>query len=221
MSHLEQPLADSLLKLHQLIKTLRSPDGCPWDHKQTPKSLKKHILEEAYEVIDAIDGDDHQEICLELGDLLMQIFFLADIYDEQNLFSLYHVSEAIQEKLIRRHPHVFKPGPALSDEAIHQQWEQIKQQERQRNGHTQTNHRPAPLPALLASQKARQKHHNTPLPELEEFHGLIKQLFELTNQSTAERIIGKLLTHCVDLAEKHGLDAETCLRQYTADNHSD
>ena len=113
-----------LLKLIEIMATLRSTDGCPWDKEQTPETLKPYILEEAYELIEAIDSKNSAEICDESGDLLLQIVFLAQIFNEQKEFDLAEVAHSISSKMIRRHPHVF--ADANSDEHS-QRWEEIKQ----------------------------------------------------------------------------------------------
>jgi len=214
MSDSRQKLATSLTNLNQTIKTLRAPGGCPWDRKQTPDTIKKHLLEEAYEVLDAIDHNITEDICSELGDLLMQIYFLADIYEEAGQFELFDVSEAIQAKLIRRHPHVFDDLPAMSEAQINQQWEAIKAEEsKQRSQPAPPEHDMAPLPSLLATQKSIRKHNTIQPPSTQQAFAHIRQLEISTNRSTAETIIGKLLVYCVQLAEQHDIDAETCLRQ--------
>ncbi|WP_321531559.1 MazG nucleotide pyrophosphohydrolase domain-containing protein [uncultured Desulfuromonas sp.] len=220
MSDSRQKLDRSLTNLNHIIKTLRAPDGCPWDRKQTPHSIKKHLIEEAYEVLDAIDHNIPEDICSELGDLLMQIFFLADLYEEAGLFKLFDISESIQAKLIRRHPHVFDNLPAMSEEQIKQQWETIKAKEKKhRSQPAPPEHDIAPLPSLLATQKWLRRHDTTPLPPAPQMSAHLNQLKISTNQSTAETILGKLLVYCVQLAEQHGIDAETCLRQQLI-NHS-
>ncbi len=214
MPYTDDHLGTSLVELNHIIKTLRSPSGCPWDRKQTAESIKKHLLEETYEVLDAIDQEQPKDICSELGDLLMQIYFLALIYEERNLFTLLDISETIQEKLIRRHPHVFAGQSELSDDQINQQWEQIKAIERQQTQSHKT-HQPTiePLPALLAAQKWEKKYPHPPL-SIEEISQQFFELENTTNHSTVETIIGKLLANCVRLAEHHQVDAETSLRQY-------
>lgn len=213
MSDFQKKLATSLTNLNQVIKTLRAPNGCPWDRKQTPITIKKHLLEETYEVLDAIDFDIAEDICSELGDLLMQIYFLSDLYEEEGLFNLLDVSETIQEKLIRRHPHVFENQSAMSEEAINKQWEIIKAEEKAQRTTPAPTHNIAPLPSLLAAQKWTHKH-ETPQDPSREIANQLDQLSKNTKRSTAESIIGKLLLHCVQLAEQYDVNAETCLRNH-------
>lgn len=108
----DERTARALLRLQHILAILRGPRGCPWDARQTTRSLKPYLLEEAYEVLDAIDRGDPEEICGELGDLLLQVVFHAQIFSEQERFDLADVANAINAKLERRHPHVF--GDILS-----------------------------------------------------------------------------------------------------------
>ncbi len=125
-----------LKDLIEIVKKLRSEQGCPWDRKQTEETLKPYIIEEAYEVVDAISSNNKTEIIEELGDLLLQVVFLSDIYEERNEFKIEDVINTINKKLIRRHPHVFdenfslKEGECLED-VILQNWEKIKREEKE------------------------------------------------------------------------------------------
>ncbi len=124
-----------LKNLIEIVKRLRSEEGCPWDRKQTEETLKPYIIEEAYEVVDAISSNNKTEIMEELGDLLLQVVFLSDIYEEKKEFSIADVINAINQKLVRRHPHVFdkdfalKEGECLED-VILKNWEKIKGEEK-------------------------------------------------------------------------------------------
>jgi MazG family protein len=114
-------------KLVSIMKKLRHPRrGCPWDLKQTPASLKEYILEEAHELIEAIDSGDTEAVRDELGDLLLQIVFLARLAEEDGKFSIGDVIEAISQKLVRRHPHIFGSVQVSSAEEVKANWEQIK-----------------------------------------------------------------------------------------------
>ena len=109
--------SQALERLLEIMATLRSPEGCPWDAKQTPKSLKPFLLEETYEVLEAIDHGDPGGIRDELGDLLLQVVFQARIFEERGDFDFSDVAGAISEKLIRRHPHVFERGKTESGDS--------------------------------------------------------------------------------------------------------
>ena len=104
--------------LLEIMSTLRGPGGCPWDAEQTPESLAPYILEEACELIDAIEAGDKNEIMDELGDLLLQVVFQARIFEENGLFDFDDVANTISEKLIRRHPHVFKEGHDVRETSL-------------------------------------------------------------------------------------------------------
>lgn len=123
------PVAENFLALLEITKRLRSPDGCPWDQKQTPQTFKHYLLEETQELLEAINADDPSHICEELGDLLFQIIFLSNLYQEKNLFTLAEVIDSITTKMIRRHPHVFGEATVASEQELRQQWQRIKNQE--------------------------------------------------------------------------------------------
>jgi tetrapyrrole methylase family protein/MazG family protein len=146
-----KPPLDALV---DLMATLRSPGGCPWDRKQTPLSLKTFVLEEAYEVAAAIDGGDPAELRDELGDLLFQVVFQAQIAHEGGHFDLNDVVRGITDKMIRRHPHVFGDGRADTAEAVLDQWEQRKKKD---EGRGVFDGLPAALPALLKSYRVQEK----------------------------------------------------------------
>ena len=135
MAEKEKQKTDKLDGLIEIVKKLRSESGCPWDRKQTEETLKPYIIEEAYEVVEAIGSGDKIEIMEELGDLLLQVVFLSDIYADKKEFSIDGVIETVNKKLIRRHPHVFdenfslKEGECLED-AILRNWERIKGEEK-------------------------------------------------------------------------------------------
>lgn len=127
------PPTTGLPELLAIMSRLRGPDGCPWDRKQTSQSLKPHLLEETYEVLEAIDAGEPSALKEELGDLLLQIVFHTQIASEQNLFSFNDVANGLADKLIRRHPHVFQPttdeSPVTTAQDVSRQWDQLKQQE--------------------------------------------------------------------------------------------
>src|ERR1051325_9528300 len=120
---------DRFAELVELISRLRAPGGCPWDREQTHESLKPMLLEEAYEVVEAIDDGDDEEFVGELGDLLLQVVFHADIAAEQSRFTVADVIERVSSKMIRRHPHVFGEDTASTSGEVLRNWEAIKQAE--------------------------------------------------------------------------------------------
>src|SRR3982750_855576 len=126
--------AREFTRLVAIMATLRSPDGCPWDREQTIDSLKPFVLEESYEVIEAIDAHDHTALCEELGDFVFEAVFLAQLESEAGHFTIADSLRSVADKLVRRHPHVFKrdEGEAPLDTAgqVRTRWEEIKAQER-------------------------------------------------------------------------------------------
>ncbi len=154
---------DALQQLIDVVAQLRSPDGgCPWDLAQTQETLTPYVIEEAYEVVEAINSGNPNAIAEELGDLLLQVILQAQIANEENKFSLKEVAEGISQKLIRRHPHVFGNVEATSIEQVKQNWEEIKAAEKGESidtaqlssklkGYTHT------FPPLLAGMKISQK----------------------------------------------------------------
>ncbi|MEI6323564.1 MAG: MazG family protein, partial [bacterium] len=123
-------MASSVENLREIIARLRAPGGCPWDREQTAESMRPSIIEEAYEVIDAIERNHASDLEEELGDLLINILMQAEIASEQNEFSFDSLAAVAAEKLIRRHPHVFGDSTAESSAAVLTQWEEIKRTER-------------------------------------------------------------------------------------------
>ena len=141
-------------ELVQLMAKLRAPDGCPWDRKQTHDSLKPYLLEETYEVLETIDKQDEPKLREELGDLLLQILFHAQIAAERKAFTVEDVMQLLADKLVRRHPHVFGRNDTdgtLTPDQVYSNWEQIKKSERQQAGRSESvlDGVPKTLPALL------------------------------------------------------------------------
>lgn len=144
-----------LLELIALIRKLRAPDGCPWDRKQTRQDVGKYLLDESYEVLDALAENDPEHIQEELGDLLFQILFIAEISAESGEFSLADVMKGIQEKMIRRHPHVFGDVKVHSVQDVKDNWQEIKKREKDGSQRNQDpfGNIPRSLPALKRAQK--------------------------------------------------------------------
>ena len=126
-----QESAADFTRLQHIVKTLRGEHGCPWDIKQTPFSLKKYLLEECQELIDAIDHGNHQDICEEIGDVFFILTMLTSLYTEQHQFTVSDVFSAINDKMIRRHPHVFGDAQVADEQELRAQWLRIKAQEKQ------------------------------------------------------------------------------------------
>jgi uncharacterized protein YabN with tetrapyrrole methylase and pyrophosphatase domain len=123
----------SIDELLSTIKCLRAEGGCPWDKKQTPSSLKKYLSEEVEELIQAINNEDPENICEEIGDVFYVLLMLTEIFENNNTFSLKDSLKAINSKLIRRHPHVFANATITNDDELRLQWENIKREEKKQN----------------------------------------------------------------------------------------
>jgi tetrapyrrole methylase family protein/MazG family protein len=147
-------IGDKFERLVQIMARLRSEDGCPWDREQSHESLRQYLLEEAYEVLEAIDEGDLKELRLELGDLLLQVIFHAQIASEEGTFDISDVVDAITEKLIRRHPHVFGDVQIDSAEEQTKHWEQLKQEEGKTSA---VDGVPRAIPALQRAHRVQQK----------------------------------------------------------------
>ena len=143
---IDHPTIESLQKL---IATLRGDNGCPWDRKQTPSTLTIYLIEEMFELVEAVEADDTEAIREELGDVLFQVIFIAALYQESGRFSLESALQQNLEKMIRRHPHVFGTEKAESAAQVKKRWRQIKQQEKGQGVHSILDSVPSGLPALM------------------------------------------------------------------------
>src|SRR5690348_15150118 len=144
-------------ELVALMTKLRGPDGCPWDRKQTFDSLKPFIVEESYEVVDAIDKNDRAALAEELGGFLLQAVFVAEMAREEQSFDIYDVITAIYNKLVRRHPHVFGDVEAKDAEQVLVNWEKLKNEERKAENKSVLAGVPQSLPALLKASRLTEK----------------------------------------------------------------
>lgn len=147
----------SFEELVELMKTLRGPEGCPWDREQTLATLKPFIIEEAYEVVDAIDREDWSDLREEIGDLLLQTVFASQVAGEKGLFTIHDCVTAIHDKLVSRHPHVFKDVIADTADQVLQNWERMKSAERKKEQKSLMSGVPASLPALLKASRLTEK----------------------------------------------------------------
>lgn len=144
-------------RLLETVDQLRGEGGCPWDRKQTLKSLKQYLIEESYELLDAIDSGSPDHHLEELGDVLLQVALQAQIRSEEGLFDFDQVADRLTDKLIRRHPHVFGTAEADTPEAVLKNWEQIKAEERKESRKTIFDGIPGHLPALQKAQRIQSK----------------------------------------------------------------
>lgn len=149
-------------RLHEIVGILRSPEGCPWDREQTHESIRKNLIEETYEVLETIDEDDPEHMQEELGDLLLQIMLHSQMEEELGTFTVYDVIQALNDKLIFRHPHVFGESSAKDAQSALQNWEQMKAEEKRRKGLSPEKASaldgiPRDLPALMKAYKLQKK----------------------------------------------------------------
>jgi tetrapyrrole methylase family protein / MazG family protein len=148
---------ENFTRLLEIIETLRSPGGCPWDRKQTHQSLKPYIIEEAYEVISAIDSGSDDKLSEELGDLLSQIVMHAQLAKERGAFDFEVVARKIADKLVERHPHIFADKAELTAEEVLHNWERIKLEKAREPGYSVLQGVPPSLPALLKAFRVQEK----------------------------------------------------------------
>lgn len=218
--------SNNFSKLTSIITRLRQPDGCPWDQKQTVESFRPYLLEEMHELFEALDHEDHHHIKEELGDLLFQVIFLSNLYEEQNIFSIDEVLETINAKMIRRHPHVFGTTKISSDQEMRRNWNKIKAGENKRRdqGKKELFSHPKSLPALFRAQKVSEQAVNSGFewPEIDDvFDKLDEELGELKdalhsgNQQNIEEEIGDMLFTMVNISRKAGFNAETTMQRAT------
>lgn len=224
-------------RLREIIARLRAPGGCPWDREQTPAMLTPSLLEEAYEVADAIVRNHPADLEDELGDLLINVLMQAEIASEGGLFTIDSVSAAAADKLVRRHPHVFAESAAGTSGEVLAQWEEIKKAERAAKGAEGTPHAAAPshldgvtlgLPALVRAHKIQKKaakvgfdweHPGEVIDKVREELAEVEE--ELPLPAGTERNarlteeLGDLLFAVVNLARALGIDSESALRAAT------
>ncbi|MBJ7258376.1 MAG: nucleoside triphosphate pyrophosphohydrolase [Chthoniobacterales bacterium] len=211
--------AEPVARLRAIVALLRSPEGCPWDREQTHESLRAGLLEEACETIDAITRADDANLREELGDLLLQVVFHADLAAERGAFTLEDAARHTCEKLIRRHPHVFADGDAADTGAVLRQWEQIKRQEK--GGHVSImDGIPRALPALIRAANIQKKASRVGFdwPDtagvIDKFREELAELcveLEAGDQKKLEHELGDLLFTAVNMARKLGVEPELAL----------
>ncbi|MCU1227418.1 MAG: MazG family protein [Acidobacteria bacterium] len=143
--------------LVSLMTTLRGPNGCPWDRKQTLPDLKPYVIEEAYEVVDAIDRDDRTSLAEEVGDMLLEAVFIAEVTREEGTFDIYDSITAVHDKLVRRHPHVFADAQANDADEVLVNWEKLKNEERKSENKSLMAGVPQSMPALLKASRLTEK----------------------------------------------------------------
>ncbi len=212
-------------ELLEIMRRLRDPEtGCPWDRKQDFSTIAPYTVEEAYEVADAIEHGDLEELKGELGDLLFQVVFHARMAEEQGAFAFEDVVDAIVEKMLRRHPHVFGDVEAGDDEALREAWEAEKERERRRRGEPSSvlDGVARALPALVRADKLQKRaarvgfdwpDAETCLPKVEEELEELKEAMASGDRKGRVHEAGDLLFAVVNLVRLLGLDPEQVLRR--------
>lgn len=211
-----------------MIARLRAPGGCPWDREQTHESLKPMMLEEAYEVVEAIDEGDDEELIGELGDLLLQVIFHSQIADEESRFTVAEVIDRISTKMIRRHPHVFGEDTAQTSDEVLRNWEAIKEAELQEKGKKDddgsmldsvSTRFPAVMEAFQMTTKVSRVDFDWPdvpsvLEKLDEEVAELKEAVaaEQPNHQEIAGEVGDLLFVAVNVARLLGVDPESALK---------
>ncbi|HCZ06777.1 MAG: tetrapyrrole methylase family protein / MazG family protein [Thermotogota bacterium] len=212
-------IGESFEELVKIMETLRGPGGCEWDREQTHESLKPYLIEEAYELINAIDNGNVQEMKEELGDVLLQVVFHAQIAKEEGSFDILDVIETLNEKLIRRHPHVFGDSPGYS----YQQWERIKSQEKNRSDHSRIGDIDSALPSLSLARRIQENASAVGF-DWEDAEGVMEKIIEELKElerarekgkGRVEEELGDLLFSLVNLSRFFGVDPEKALRKST------
>lgn len=214
---------DKIKPLTDVMEQLLGENGCPWDKEQTHQTLRKNLLEESHEVIEAIDKQDMALLREELGDLLLQIVFHAKLAEQEGAFNFNDVVEGITSKMVRRHPHIFANRQAENAEAVLRNWEEIKKQEKGKAEQASImTDLPPTLPALLKAEKVQQKAHRVgfdwedirgPWEKITEEMDEIKQA--LDGNGNIEEEIGDLLFSVVNVARFLHVDPERALTMTT------
>jgi MazG family protein len=212
-----------LQRLVELIARLRGPDGCPWDREQTPETVRRHVLEEAYEVVDAVEHGSPAHVAEELGDLLFMLLFLVHLYGEKGAFRLDEVLEQVAAKMVRRHPHVFGNRRVDSSTQVKENWEEIKRQE-QANAPlgSALDGVPRSLPALMRAHRflsrlvrtlRRPLSRGVILDELAHSFAALTRDSSVPSPSQQATLCGKILLLLTALASQGGIRTEETLNQ--------
>ena len=219
---MSRPSFEDLLAL---MTRLRAPGGCPWDREQKMEDLRPFIIEEAYEVTHAIDAGDRDSLREEVGDMLLQAVFVSEIAREEGSFDIHDAIEAIHDKLVRRHPHVFADVIANDAETVLSNWEKLKSEERAAKKEGILSGVPTSLPALLKAQRLTEKaarigfDWRRDADVLEKLDEEVGELREEVGAGDRERLadeIGDILFTIVNLARRFEVDAENALQRSNA-----
>ena len=222
---MENPEHDSktsaIIGLIELIETLRGINGCPWDRRQTPRSMMVYLIEEMYELAEAIETDTCDEICEELGDVLFHVFFMARMFQEMGYFSIQDVAHTITAKMIRRHPHVFGNERVDGTEDVIQNWQKIKLSEKRHEvGGSTLDSVPVKLPALIRAYSVLDRVARTGFDDKDISRQIQRTSQSLTELETAlsdrhadriDEAVGNSIFALVNLARKARVHPETAL----------
>ncbi len=212
---------EMLLDLVRVMSRLRGPGGCPWDHEQTHRSLARHLLEETHETLEAIDADDGDRLREELGDVLLQVVFHAQIAADEGVWDVDDVAEGIVRKLIRRHPHVFGDVEVSGADEVLVNWERIKADEKGAGGEPKDieDDIPSTLPSLARAAKVQRRAAGWGFEwrsldsAMDALREEVDELAEARDAENAEEEIGDVLFATAAVARKFGVDAESALRR--------
>jgi MazG family protein len=222
MEALGAEAAPLFLRLLEIVATLRSPGGCPWDREQTPATIVPYLLEEAHEVLEAVEAGDDRELCEELGDVLLEVALLTQMAREEGRFTVADSLRAICDKLVRRHPHVFGGAEAADPRAVRESWAKIKAAEKKDRGALEGV--PRRLPALHRARRVSERAAGVGFdwPDAEGVFAKVEEeigeLREAARQGAAEQVadeIGDLLFAVVNLSRHLGADPEASLHAAT------
>jgi len=212
-----------LESLVEVIKKLRAPGGCPWDREQTHESIKSCLIEETYETIEAIESGEPEKLKEELGDLLMQVVFHANLAEEAGRFNIDDVIVAIREKMIRRHPHVFGESDADNPQAVLKQWEEIKAKEKgNQDRKSALEGIPKSLPSIIQAHRIQERaarvgfdweHVDDVFAKVEEEMGEFKEAFLAKNVAEMEAEMGDLFFALVNIARFVEINPEEALQK--------
>ncbi len=214
-------------RLLEIIDILRAPDGCPWDREQTPASVKKYILEECYELADAIDQQDPEEVCGELGDIFFMLLFIGRMYEENGDFEIARSLRLIEEKMIRRHPHIFADVKVNGTEDVTANWQNIKAQEARDSGkrHSVLGNLPRALPALQRAFRVGERASRVGFDwesaddlweKIDEETAELRQAVSRADVANIEEEIGDTLFTISNLSRKLGINPEEALQKAVA-----
>ncbi|WP_042220773.1 bifunctional methyltransferase/pyrophosphohydrolase YabN [Oceanobacillus manasiensis] len=221
------PVSEALLnhtftRLREVISILRSPEGCPWDRKQTHESLREYAIEEVYELIDAIDNQDDENIIEELGDILLQVMLHSQIGEDDGYFTVDDVIRAVTDKMIHRHPHVFADRQVESVEEVYKNWDELKKEEKPGDRTSVLDGVPKNLPSLAKAVKLQKKAAKTGfdwdeakdiwaklMEELDE----VKKAISLNNKEEVEKEFGDILFVIANLSRYYKINPEVALNR--------